>query len=180
MNRREMIGSVASATTHVLFPSILSGFISGCTSNDDDLLFFSKGELEVIKEIIDLILPANRTASASQVHTHYFLDEVFAKCLAEEQQTLIKEGMTHFIHSYKSADNKLGFLTGIDQKAYAGEVDYAWFIPIKQYTIIGFFTSQEGTTKASNYVPVPGDYQGEIPLEESTLNYGLTALRYYL
>ena len=44
--------------------------------------------------------------------------------------------------------------------------------------MIGFFTSDEGETKASNYVKIPGDYKGEIPLDDHTLNFGKTFLHY--
>ena len=44
--------------------------------------------------------------------------------------------------------------------------------------MIGFFTSQEGETKASNYVKVPEEYKGEIKMDANTLNYGKTSLHY--
>jgi len=175
-----MIGSISLATSHILFPGILTGFIPGCTQYDSKGLFFSNQEMEMIKEIIDLIVPVTKTASASQVGTHYFLDEVFAKCFSPEQQYLVKEGISSIVSELDQAEDKVQFLSKLDAKAFGGDEASAWFIPIKQYTMIGFFTSQEGVTKASNYVPVPREYKGEIPLTEDTLNYGLTALRYYL
>lgn len=180
IKRRQVIGSLSLATSHILFPTILSGFISGCGRDDHEGIFFSEQEMKLIREIIDLIVPVTKTASASQVDTHYFLDEVFARCLEIELQELIKEGLQSFKHSFQSSDNPFELLSDVDAKAYAGDDEYSWFIPIKQYTLIGFFTSQVGTTKASNYVPVPGEYRGEILLDEQTQNYGLTALRYYL
>lgn len=188
MNRRNAIQSLGLVTTHALFPSILSGFIVSCTNRKEDQneltnyepTFFSESEFETLKEVIDLIIPATQTASASEVNTHHFLDEVFAKCLTKDQQELIKEGFSAFANEFNASNDKSALLAEIDQKAFANDDDYAWFIPIKQYTLVGFFTSQEGETKASNYVPVPGDYKGDIPLDDSTLNYGLTSLRYYL
>jgi hypothetical protein len=44
--------------------------------------------------------------------------------------------------------------------------------------MIGFFTSQEGETKASNYVKIPDRYKGEIKPDANTLNYGTTFLHY--
>jgi hypothetical protein len=181
MNRRTLLQSLGAATTHALFPSILTGFLSGCTDpTDRELLFFTEREFAVLQEMIDLILPATNSASASQVGTQQFIDEVFAKCLEEEAQSAIRAGMSAFIPEFETAGDKFGHLAELDRKAFQYQPDALWFMAVKQYALIGFFTSREGTTVASNYVPVPGEYQGEIPADENTLNYGSTALRYYI
>ncbi len=185
MNRREVIRSFGLITTHSLFPSILSGFAASCKTESAGSpayapQFFSASELEVLKEVIDIIIPATQTAAASEVLTHQFIDEVFAKCLAPQQQSFIREGFAAFTTEFNSSENKQQLLVDIDAKAFTYSGSYTWFIPIKQYTLIGFFTSKEGTTKASNYVAVPGDYKGDIPLTPATLNYGMTTQHYYL
>ena len=37
---------------------------------------------------------------------------------------------------------------------------------IKQLTIMGYFTSKEGRTGATNYQPNPGKYQGDVPYKK--------------
>ena len=180
MNRREVFGSLTIISSHILFPGIVAGFITGCKKTEETLFFFASDQLLMVKEMIDLIIPETTTSSASQVSAHLFLDEIFGKCLPVEQQDMIKNGLNAFRNEFETASDKFTLLEKVDEEAFSGNKDYAWFIPIKQYTLVGFFTSKEGTTQASNYTPVPGDYQGEIPLEDDTLNYGLTALRYYL
>ncbi|MCB0665801.1 MAG: gluconate 2-dehydrogenase subunit 3 family protein [Saprospiraceae bacterium] len=180
MHRREVLEFGMMATTHVLFPGIIASFISGCEKPESGTLFFTTGELTLLKDLIDVILPATGTASASQSGTHLFIDQVFAKCLEPEQQALIREGLGSVKKRFEASKDKIGLLNEIDEKAYRGDKEMRWFILIKQYTLIGFFTSKEGTTQASNYVPIPGEYKGEIPSNDQTLNYGLTALRYYL
>lgn len=41
-----------------------------------------------------------------------------------------------------------------------------YFTLMKQLTIAGYFTSKEGREGATNYIPVPGKYQGEIPYKK--------------
>ena len=41
-----------------------------------------------------------------------------------------------------------------------------YFTMMKQLTLLGFFTSEPGMTKALNYVPVPGRYEGCIPYKK--------------
>lgn len=185
MKRREILQSMGLVATHVLFPSILSGFISSCQDpararEGYAPAFFSREEFETIKEIVDTILPTTKSVSASEVNTHLFLDEVFHKCMNAEQQALIKEGLEKVVPAFSSAENKLEVLAEIDRKAYEGDEGTAYFKVVKQYALVGFFTSQEGMTVASNFVKFPGNYKGEIPCDENTLNYGKTDLRYYL
>ena len=183
MKRREVIQSLGLVSSHLLFPSILSGFMMSCSKLEKQVytpVFFNLQEFEIIREIVDIILPATNTKSASQVKTHQFLDEVFAKCMTSAQQSLIKEGLSKLIPALTSCENKKELLIDIDLKAYNNDERSAYFKTIKQYTLISFFTSQEGTTKASNYLQFPGDYKGDIPLKETTLNYGKTSLHFNL
>ena len=41
-----------------------------------------------------------------------------------------------------------------------------YFSLMKQLTLLGFFTSEVGATKALRYVPVPGRYEGCVPYKK--------------
>lgn len=41
-----------------------------------------------------------------------------------------------------------------------------YFTMLKQLTLLGFFTSKEGMTKAVRYMPVPGRYDGDVPYKK--------------
>lgn len=129
-------------------------------------------------DIIDIIIPATKTKSASQTNTQVFLDQVFTQCLTSDEQKTLKAGVQNLTAGFEKATDKLQFIQDIDKKAYGHDESRAYFKTIKQYTMIGFFTSQEGETKAGNYLKSPGDYKGEIPLDHETLNYGKTFLHY--
>ena len=181
MNRRQLVQSLALITGHAMFPTVLSSFLSGCASKDMGnykLVFFAEDEYKSITSIIDIIIPATKTKSASQVNTQVFLDQVFDQCMTKQQQSVIKEGLKQLIPGFEKASDKLQFITSIDKKAYDNDESAAYFKTIKQYTMIGFFTSQEGTTRASNYVKIPEGYKGEIKVDENTLNHGKTSLHY--
>lgn len=181
MNRRQLLQSMALLSGHTLFPSVLSSFLTGCANKDMSgyaPTFFSKDEFDMIPEIIDIIIPATKTKSASQVNTHVFLDQVFTQCLNKDQQALLKEGVKNLVKGFGDAKDKTQYLTDIDKKAFSNNESAAYFKTIKRYTMIGFFTSEEGETKASNYVKIPGEYKGEVPMDANTLSYGKTTLQY--
>ena len=181
MNRRQLIQSIALVSGHAMFPAVLSSFLTGCANKDMSNykpVFFTESEYKSIISIIDIIIPATKTKSASEVNTQIFLDQVFDQCMTAEQQTVIKEGLKQFIPAFETAQDKLQFITKLDKKAYDNDEATAYFKTIKQYTMIGFFTSEEGTTKASNYVKIPDEYKSEIKADANTLNYGKTFLHY--
>lgn len=181
MNRRYVIKSLGLISLHSLYPSVLTGFLSGCKSGNHktEYVFFDKEEQLLIGEMIDIILPGTNTQSAYETGVHFFLDDVFANCLHKEQKELIKEGLTHLGMLWKTKADKIEIVKTLDEKAFTGDEGSAWFKPIKRYTLIGFFTSQEGTTKAGNYVKVPDKFIGEIPIDASTLSHSKTTLKFY-
>jgi hypothetical protein len=181
MNRRQVIQSMALLTGHAMFPSVLSSFLTGCANKDMSgyiPTFFSKEELKSITEIVDIIIPATQTKSASQVNTQVFLDKVFAQCLAADEQTALKSSIKQMTEAFNHAKDKQQYIIELDKDAYGNKEDAAYFKKIKQFTMIGFFTSEEGETKASNYVKIPEAYKGEIAVGPGTLNYGKTTLQY--
>ncbi len=44
---------------------------------------------------------------------------------------------------------------------------------MKELTLFGYFTSEQGATKALNYVPIPGRYDGCIPYKKGDKAYAL-------
>jgi len=181
MNRRQVIQSMALLTGHAMFPSVLSSFLTGCANKDMSgytPAFFSKEEYKTITEIIDIIIPATATKSASQVNTQVFLDQVFSQCFSNEEQTTLKKGLKQLLQGYANSKDKQQYIIDVDKKAFDKDESLAYFKTLKQYTMIGFFTSQEGETKASNYVKIPEEYKSETALDDKTLNYGKTWLHY--
>jgi hypothetical protein len=179
MNRRKVIQSMGLITTHAMFPTLLSTFASCGKANreKEELQFFDENEWNTLLQILDVMIPGTDTPSASDVGTQYFLDEICTHCMTKEQQQLIHEGFQMFFNQKQPLEE---MVKEGDRKAFDKDDEWAWFRVIKQYALIGFFTSEAGTTQASNYVKFPGDYVGEIALDENTLNYGKTSLRYYL
>jgi hypothetical protein len=44
---------------------------------------------------------------------------------------------------------------------------------IKELTLLGYFTSEEGATKALRYLPVPGGFVGSLPLKRGERSWAL-------
>lgn len=182
MNRREVIKSMGFISLHALFPAVLTGFLTGFKSFEHfekEWVFFNAEEEVIIREIIDILLPRTETKSASEAGVHYFLDEVFAHCLIPPQKELIKDGLARVKSEWISQTDKSRFVKILDTLAFEGDVRYAWFQTVKRFSVIGFFTSQEGTTRATDYQKMPDRYVGEVQIDERTRVHAKTSLKFY-
>jgi hypothetical protein len=167
---------------HALFPSVLGGFQTRGESAEDPSrtwLFFEKEEQLVIKEIVDIIIPGTSTKSASETGVHIFLDEVFGKCLSPDQRKLMKTGIFRATADWNSQQDKVRYVKMLDNKAFMNDPAFQWFKIVKQYTMIGFFTSEEGTTRAGDYQKMPAAFVGEIPVSSGAPGHSKTFLKYY-
>lgn len=72
------------------------------------------------------------------------------------------------VSDFNSAENKKE-----KEEIAKGNKDYQkqhmaphYFTMMKQLTLLGFFTSEPGMTKAVRYIPVPGRYEGCVPYKK--------------
>jgi hypothetical protein len=183
MVRRDVIKSLGLISMNALYPSVLASFISACRSEkgpEKPLSFFAPDEQGFLIEAIDIIIPKTITKSASETGVHFFLDDIFSTCLNQDQKTLIKAGVEKINKDWNSISDKKSFLTNLDSDAFKGDENSAWFKVFKQYTMVGFFTSEEGTTKSLDYQKIPDRYVGEVEINDHTLAHSNTSLRFYL
>ena len=187
MNRRVLFKEVGVVALYSSFPSVLSEFISSCNTKEKKLRagFFSDVEFQLTEQLTDTIFPKTETPGALEIQLPYFIDLVVKNCMSANDQQLIKKGLQQLNEQQGgkftslSKEEKLNTIKIIDAAAYKDEADKAWFRIIKKLALIGFFTSQEGMTKALNYVKVPGDYKACIPYKKGEKALAKTFLLYW-
>lgn len=86
--------------------------------------------------------------------------------LAKEESDAIKKSK-----EAKEVDSESG-LEKEKQKKEA-EVPVPFFTIMKELTVFGFFTSEIGATQTLDFVPVPGRYEGCIPLKPGQKAYAI-------
>lgn len=187
MNRRHLLKGMGVIALYGSFPAVLSEFISSCNVKDKKLRagFFSDDEFHLVEQLTDILLPKTNTPGALEVQAPYFIDLVVKDCMSHDDQQLIKKGLqqtdrrTKKKFSSLSMEEKSDVVKKIDEAAFNGEADEAWFRVIKKLTLIGYFTSQEGMTKALNYVKIPGQYKACIPYKKGDKALAKTFLMYW-
>jgi hypothetical protein len=178
MNRREALARLAV----IMGGAVIGGgpFLRGAAiEGKAPGAGFSSEELALMDEIGDTIIPATDTPGAKAVNIGAFMAMMVADCYDERHRAIFKAGlgeleadcMKKFGRSFVecTAAERTTFLNEVDReeradrakKSPAGPAHY--FYMLKQLTLLGYFTSEIGCTKALRYVETPGGFDGDVP-----------------
>jgi hypothetical protein len=190
MNRRDALSRVA-----LLLGGTVIGaefFLSGCTATDKKVgqsLDFTKDDIAFLDEVAETIIPATDTPGAKEAQVGTFMTVMVKDCYDEKNQKVFLEGMNKLNEASKkkfdggfmkiTPEQRKELLTEIDkeQKEYVKnkkkEDNAHYFTQMKQLTLLGYFTSEAGATKALRYVAVPGRFEACIPYKKGDKAWAL-------
>jgi hypothetical protein len=180
MNRREAVQSIA-----ILLGGSLVGanaFLTGCKTKTGKTEAFSQNDIAYLDEIAETILPTTSTPGAKAAKVGQFMTVMVNDCYEEKDQKSFKEGMDKINDLSEKAYSK-AFMQITPQQRHellvkldAEQKDYSkakkpedaahYFRLMKELTLLGYFTSEIGTTQARRYVANPGRYEGCIPYKK--------------
>lgn len=187
MLRRDVIKSAGVLTLKSSFPLILTEFISSCQqkSTAPQINFFTPDEFQIVEHVTDIMIPKTKTPGALDARVPYFLDMVTGSCLKPMDRFRIKNGLIQLNDQGRrnfanlNKEEKLIIIKLADEAAFKDDPEYIWYRIFKKLSLIGYFTSQEGMTKALNYVQVPGDYKANVPYKKGDKALAKTFLIYW-
>ncbi|HLT42367.1 MAG TPA: gluconate 2-dehydrogenase subunit 3 family protein [Sphingobacteriaceae bacterium] len=182
MNRREAINRVAL----LIGGTVIGGhlFLEGCTRPATKTVegLFEENQIDFLGNISDVILPETATPGAKEAGVGAFIPVMVRDCYTEEDQKIFVDGLDKLEGAAKkkfskgfqelSFEQRTELIKEIDKEAndyQAGkkhEEPTHYFKMIKELTLLGFFTSELGVTKALRYNPVPGRFEGDIPYKK--------------
>lgn len=180
MDRRKALQKVAYIMGGTLSVPMVSGILSGCTPSSataGKLVFFNEQEFASISAMADRILPATSTPGALDVGVPAFIDMMLQDVYPKNLQDIVKNGLGELENQAKqqyetsfsrlSASEQDEMLVDLEDRALAANpapTSKPFFSIIKELTIAGFFTSEEGAKATLDVVPIPGKYEGCIPV----------------
>ncbi|MBC8034699.1 MAG: gluconate 2-dehydrogenase subunit 3 family protein [Chitinophagaceae bacterium] len=182
MNRREAISAVGLLLGGTVIGSDF--FLSGCKTGGkkERQLAFTKDDIAYLDEIADTILPATDTPGAKAAGVGTFMTVMVNDCYEARDQKVFLDGMDkinelsskkyrkEFLEATES--QRLELLTELDkeQKEYTKNMKEEdiphYFRLMKETALLGYFTSEIGSTKALRYLPIPGRYDGNVPYKK--------------
>lgn len=182
MNRREALTRVAWIMGGTVIGANL--FLEGCTREAGRTVegLFEPDTVDFLGDIADTILPPTDSPGAKEAGVGSFIPVMVRDCYTESDQQVFVEGLTaleqastdKFGRKFREleAGERTELLSALDKEAKAyqqgkgGDDPNHYFHLIKQLTLLGFFTSELGATKALRYVQIPGRYDGDMPYKK--------------
>jgi hypothetical protein len=162
MNRRESLVCLSALAAHAMFPQVLERFASvstgparGADSWRPELLSAEEGHL--LGEVVETIIPETDTPGAKAARVHVFVDLMLKDCVSPAEQAEVRKTL-------EALGDRFLRGTSAQRLDMLRQTDSAGFRLLRELTILGYFTSEIGATKALAYVAVPGEYRGCIDL----------------
>ncbi len=182
MNRREALTRVAWIMGGAVVGANL--FLEGCTRPATGTVenLFEPGTIDFIGDVADAILPPTSSPGAKEAGVGSFIPVMVKDCYTPEDQQVFMDGLKEIDQTSEnqfgkkfqelSAEERLTVVNGLDREAKeyhrnkTDEQPNHYFNLFKQLTLLGFFSSELGATKALRYVQIPGRFDGDIPYKK--------------
>ena len=191
MKRRDALGRVALIMGGTLSAPTMLAFLESCKSTTESSsaagFSFSSERKALVSEVAEIIIPKTDTPGAKEAGVGEFVEKMLKDCYAEKDQKSFTKGLealekkdfmkatpdqqTAILKEMEASSKAEMDKAGEEKKKYteAGKeyTDAAvpFFRLMKELTLLGYFTSEQGATLALEYVPVPGRYDGCIDLK---------------
>lgn len=190
MNRRNALSRVAWMIGGTLSAPTVMAFLEGCTSSTDTqsaVFSVTSDQKTIIEEVAEIIIPKTDTPGAKDAKVGEFIEMMLKDCYYPKEQQSFLKGVNELASKkflQLSADEQIALITETEKETFAQleqtskdraaavtagntfeEPGVPFFRLMKELTLLGYFTSEEGATKALAYLPIPGKYEGCVDLE---------------
>ncbi|WP_316804986.1 gluconate 2-dehydrogenase subunit 3 family protein [Pedobacter nototheniae] len=186
MQRREALKSVALLLGGAISASTMGVLFESFTlpEHEKNFVSFSPEQEKVLAEFADVIVPTTKSsAGAKAAGLGTFIPMMIKDCYPTAMQTSFAKGFAAFeAKSNKDFGKSFALLSVQDREKLMGDVrtitlaqkeskadenkDLAYFfITARDLTLLGYYSSEIGCTKAREYVLIPGRYDGSAPLK---------------
>jgi hypothetical protein len=180
MDRRDILKASAIFLGYGLVGGTSLAVLNGCKVDkrvDWTPSFFTQEQIDILAEAAERIIPETDTPGAKEALVHRYIDEAVKNNYEKDEQDEFRESIAVFdTLSNDKFQKKFVDITDAqkdeilqmlaDASKNKDELIGNIFRPLKSLVAAGYFTSEIGATKALIYDPIPGPYQGCIPLAE--------------
>jgi len=188
MTRRDAIKKTAWLTGCAVSATTVSAVLAGCRADTSEKWIpkiLTTDQYECVSELAEFILPKTDTPGAKDVLVGRFIDEMvngfydekekasflmgldacmayvsknYAKPTSELIKTEVKQLMDHLIIEAKET---------VENQKNEDDPIQPFFLQLKHLTMLGYYTCEEISMNVLVFDPVPGEYEGCYPLEET-------------
>jgi len=187
IDRREALRRAALMLGGALSAPVVAGVLAGCEARRVPNgawrpRALSPEQAELVATIAEHVLPETDTPGARAVGAHEFIDAMLADAYTAGERRRFIAGLNDVDTRARSAcgtaflgcgpDQQRALLAELDREAFAqaapppGSTEVPFFRTMKELTVVGYYTSEAGATRELHHAPVPGRYDGCVPLTQ--------------
>ena len=167
MNRREAVQRITLILGGALSAQLTAGLM-GQVINTGASVIVTPEQQTLLAEVAEVIIPTTDTPGAKAAGVEQFIIRVMRDCYQREEQAKFYDGLAKLDADSRAGHGKSFVELDAAKKnevvRKATENNKAFFTLMKQLTVAGYFTSEIGATKALEYLPIPGRFEGDVPL----------------
>ncbi len=188
MNRREALKRTFYLTGYTIAASTTAGVLAGCKADVSETwtpALFDKTQIDTIAHLSEAIIPKTDTPGAKDIKVERFIDSMVNEFYSEKEKNAFLKGLkmiSEFASTLgeetisklgaektkKIMDHLITDAKAIDRMNKNKEDEPApFFKQLKNLTMLGYFTSEEVSKNVLVFDPIPGEYDGEYPLEKT-------------
>jgi len=187
IDRREALRRAALLLGGALSASTVAGVLAGCEARrTPDGAWapraLSSEQLDLVATIAEHILPETDTPGARAVGVHRFIDAMLADSFPDEERRHFLAGLSDVdARAQRSCGRAFLRCATLEQRAVLDQLDreafaatasppdrlpVPFFRTMKELTLVGYYTSEVGATRELRHAPVPGRFEGCVPLDQ--------------
>jgi hypothetical protein len=193
MERREALRNVALIMGGAISATTMGVLFDSCSPVKRTGALFTAQQESMLAELAEVIIPQTTTPGAKAAGVGPFIKMMLEECYPEEAQNVFVKGLdvvenlaqSKFNLSFdktsaqqraiimKQITDETAPMIADEKKAIDAITDKNkkpiakpyFFVILKDLTLLGYFSSEAGATKALEYVAVPGKYDGNVDLK---------------
>jgi len=173
IDRREAIRRAALLAGVALSPALVT-FVAGAQTAAKKT-YLTPAQAAVSGAAAERILPRTDTPGAADVGVPAFLDRFYGEFMTDDERRLFVAGLDAIESAAKAAHGgSFASLASAQQDAVLRTVAASQqaqspssFGLLRSTTILGYFSSEQAAKSVLNYDPVPGSYDGCMPLDQA-------------
>ena len=184
ISRREALHRLSVVLGGAVSAPVASAILSGVRAEPAHAAWapraLSSQQADLLGTLVDLIIPPTDTPGARQAGVAAFIDKLLEDWVDAKDRAHFQAGLVALdtemerLHGVAflnaTPGQQTALLERLDREAIearrAGANPSPFFSTLKEWTLVGYYTSEIGATQELQWIAAPGAYNADVPLEE--------------
>lgn len=184
VSRREALRRLSVLLGGALSASSLDAVLSGLRADPVQAAWtpraLSPDQADLLAVLVERVIPATDTPGAREAGVHAFIDRLLDEWVEPEERRRFLDGLDGVDGMMREAEGvgfrearrerQLALLDRLDREAVRARREEAdplpFFATLKEWTLVGYYTSETGATEELRWMAVPGRWDADVPVEE--------------